>query len=326
MNYLSALLSGLTLGENETSFPPYLLADDQEEPVSPWIIQFSPRPTLTSEFQDTRCPACYSRVVMYPYKIVECGHIVCGVCAWKDCGFPIGSEDSPSKTSTCCGRFIRNRPERLDEEENQRFEAVALRILSPEEQQERMERNEVRGIFGRNGVQNPVDPFVRGVTFAGDFDHIPTLDVSSPDYVDQIPENHGRQLFITVRRADCNYIGFSTPISKKQFCEVWILLLIKREFVRGNDRTFLGRVIRRRALNRMIARNETALAAILPHLAFPENILLLEDLEFETDSISFRLTGWESTGLHFGILALALDDETEATSSTADCSSLDEDA
>ena len=154
---------------------------------------------LVARDADNKISCCIcSEIIAYPYKLVDCGHVACGRCAW---------DKSPNGCCSDCQTKIHSRPQRLDAVASQLADAKAFWILSHKANAARRAKNEARvhkgaaGFFGIDGKPNELDPF-EGVGFPADFDDIKTLDFN---HLDQLPRF--RKLWVTHCPADYSYSG-----------------------------------------------------------------------------------------------------------------------
>jgi hypothetical protein len=145
------------------------------------------------------CRICI-KTPCYPYKLVQCGHEVCGRCAWKH-----------HRKACGCGAEILSRPEQVNPSLADR---KAFWLLSKKENFRRIARNEKRvhkgtsGVFGKSGNSNGLEPF-RGVGFLSDFDNISVLDLDLLTDSKKLPRGVLKKLWITLCPINRNYTAFS---------------------------------------------------------------------------------------------------------------------
>ena len=153
---------------------------------------------ILSSARNLYCQRCDS-LSCYPYELHDCGHQVCGRCAYsyrqemKPCG---------------CGTMIYSRPRRLN---TALADSRAYWILSPSENSMRFDWNEmpvhcgVDGHFGRYRIPNPVDPLDR-LSFTADYDYLQRFDIRD-EFTHQLPSDCGR-LYIIICPVSNSLNGF----------------------------------------------------------------------------------------------------------------------
>jgi hypothetical protein len=170
------------------------------------------RASILERPESAMCRIC-DYPICYPYRLVECGHQVCGRCAWKN-----------HREACGCGVVVHSRPSHINPSLADRR---AFWLLSKRANRQRLAQNEKRihrgsaGIFGRRGKPNQLEPF-HGVGFLGDFDDTPTLDISFREHVRKLPSASSRKIWITLCPMKRNYSPF--PISKmsaQELCVSW---------------------------------------------------------------------------------------------------------
>lgn len=157
------------------------------------------RASILERPEQVLCRICI-KTPCYPYKLVQCGHEVCGRCAWKH-----------HRKACGCGAAILTRPEQVNPSLADR---KAFWLLSKKANFRRIARNEKRvhqgasGVFGKSGNPNGLEPF-RGVGFLSDFDNISVLDLALLTHSKRLPRGVLKNLWITLCPISRNYTAFS---------------------------------------------------------------------------------------------------------------------
>lgn len=157
------------------------------------------RASILERPEQALCRIC-NKTPCYPYKLVECGHEVCGRCAWKH-----------HRTACGCGAMILSRPKQVNPSLADR---KAFWLLSKKANFRRIARNEKRvhqgasGVFGKSGKSNGLEPF-RGVGFLSDFDNISVLDLALLVHSKRLPRGVLKKLWITLCPISRNYTAFT---------------------------------------------------------------------------------------------------------------------
>jgi hypothetical protein len=157
------------------------------------------RASILERPEQVLCRICI-KTPCYPYKLVQCGHEVCGRCAWKH-----------HRKACGCGVAILARPEQVNPSLADR---KAFWLLSKKANFRRIARNEKRvhqgaaGVFGKSGDSNGLEPF-RGVGFLSDFDNISVLNLALLTHSQKLPRGVLKKLWITLCPVNRNYTAFS---------------------------------------------------------------------------------------------------------------------
>ena len=174
------------------------------------------RASILDTPEKATCRIC-CKAVCYPYRLVECGHEVCGRCAWKQ-----------QRQSCGCGAHIISRPEL---QHPMLAEYKAFWMLSEKANFRRLTRNEKpvhcgsAGFFGSKGVPNRLEPFC-GVGFISDFNDTPVLDLSRMEHANKLPSGKEKRLWITLCPVQNNYSAFSiSTMPAHQMKQLWSKIL-----------------------------------------------------------------------------------------------------
>ena len=196
------------------------------------------RASILERPEKVLCRIC-RKTPCYPYKLVQCGHEVCGRCAWKH-----------HRKSCGCGVAILTRPELVNPSLADR---KAFWLLSKKANFRRIARNEKRvhqgasGVFGNSGNANGLEPF-RGVGFLSDFDNILVLDLALLTHSKKLPRGVLKKLWITLCPISRNYTAFSiSKISTGDMKKNWSRFLERFQHwlctLNRNDVILLGEEI-----------------------------------------------------------------------------------